>query len=65
MPKNFRIFDIEDMNSHKGVKSILKFCGIPEEEMEIAEVCGTHINKTADSHIEIVKDFKEQFGEDF
>ncbi len=65
MPENFRIFDIEDLNSYEGVRSILEFCGISEEEMEIDEVFGTHINMTTDDHVRTVEACKEKYGEDY
>jgi hypothetical protein len=65
LPDNFRIFDIEVLNSEDGIKSILEFCGIKREECSIDEIVETHINKTTDHHRKIVRRFKDEYGEEF
>ena len=43
-PDQFGIYEIEDLNNHEGVKSILSFCNIEEPHMNI--YLGSHHNKS-------------------
>jgi hypothetical protein len=65
IPNDFRIFDIETLNSEDGVRSILEFCGISEKDSNIDEIVGTHINQIGDGHRKSMRELKDRFGEDF
>jgi hypothetical protein len=65
IPNNFRIFDIEALNTEKGVRSILEFCGLSEEDMNFEGSISIHVNQITDSHRKQIRRLKNEFGEDF
>jgi hypothetical protein len=66
MPNNFRIFDIDMLNTKEGVRSILEFCGLSGESVvrDDSNIC-VHTNRTVGKHKDLVRKFKDEFGEDF
>jgi hypothetical protein len=66
MPNNFRIFNIELLNTTEGFTSILEFCGLDKEKLiNVDKNVGTHINQIGDTHRYTMRKLKDEFGEDF
>ena len=62
LPNKFKIFNVNALNTEEGVKSILSFCGMLEDKMQIEH---PYINRTTATHRKIMRKYKDTFGKDF
>lgn len=64
-PTDFKIFDIDMLNSIEGRKEILSHCLIPEDKMQgLSDQTEIRMNLTTDMHKELVEERKRKYGKD-
>lgn len=60
-PNSFKIFPIDHLNSKEGMAAILDFCEVKEQRTDTV----IHVNRTAEIHQQVLRSYKDKFGEDF
>jgi hypothetical protein len=60
--EDFKIFDIDALNTDNGKRAILEHCGVEKDMMRIEGLFKT--NRTGEEHVRLQRIWKDRFGED-